>query len=369
MRRISDRYTFGELILPFLIGTLAVLMMLVGNTLFGLLNRFLSERWPVGMVARLLLLNVPTVLVLTLPVATALAASLAVNRMARDNEITVMRGAGMPLGRAFAPILVFGALVSLADLYVADRVVPWAWKEQQDLTSVLYNLPKDPVAAGQTIRVDDFVITFNTAQKLNDQRIRLNRVVVVENKNRYAGQDDGQYGQVYTAATAEYERGYWYMKDVVRHQYDASGMTYFDSRIPEMTLRLTIDFNSVYRPPSGSESDKISFADLTRQASEARRQGRWKDAREYEVNRWFKLSLPMMCLVFALCAPPLALRFSRAGAFTGVLLSIVVVFVAWNTLLFMKAAGLGGWVPPLFAAWSTNVLFTVLGVWMLRSQE
>ena len=58
-----------------------------------------------------------------------------------------------------------------------------------------------------------------------------------------------------------------------------------------------------------------------------------------------------------------------AGAFTGVLLSIVVVFVAWNTLLFMKAAGLGGWVPPLFAAWSTNVLFTALGVWMLRSQE
>jgi lipopolysaccharide export LptBFGC system permease protein LptF len=298
-----------------------------------------------------------------------LAASLAVNRMARDNEFTVLRGAGMPLSRAFLPIVAFGALVSFADLYVADRVVPWAWREQQNLTSILYNLPKDPVAAGQTIRVDDYVITFNSAQKVDDQRIRLNRVVVVENRNRFPNQDDGEYGMVYTAKTADYERGVWYMRDVVLHRYNADGTSLFDSHSDEWKLRLTIDFNSVYQAPTGSESDKISFAELTRQAAEARRQGRWKDAREYEVNRWFKLSLPLMCLVFAVCAPPLSLRFARTGAFTGVLLSIVVVFVAWNTLLLMKAVGLGGWLPPAVAAWSTNVLFTLLGLWLLRTQE
>jgi Predicted permeases len=367
--RLSDRYIFGELLLPFFIGTLAVLMMLVGNTLFAILEPFLRNKWPVGMVVRVLVFNIPTVLVLTLPVATALAASLAVNRMARDNEITVLRGAGRPLARAFLPIMVFGLLISAADLYIADRVVPWAWKEQQDVTALLRNLPKNPVEAGQSFRVDDYFISFNTAQQVQEGRFHFTRVVILENKNRFPGSDDGQFARILAAKTADYENGIWRLKDVLIIRMQPDGSTYQDGRSEEVLLRLTIDFASLYVPQGGSETDKISFADLTRQATEARRQGRLQDARNYEVNRWFKLSLPAMCFVFALCAPPLALRFSRAGAFTGVLLSIVVVFVAWNTLLFMKAVGFGGYLPPAVAAWSTNVLFTLLGLFLMRTQE
>jgi len=367
--RLSDRYIFGELLLPFFIGTLAVLMMLVGNTLFAILEPFLRDKWPVSMVVRMLVLNIPTVLVLTLPVATALAASLAVNRMARDNEITVLRGSGRPLARAFVPIMAFGLLVSAADLYIADRVVPWAWEEQQNVTALLRNLPKNPVEAGQSVRVDDYFISFNTAQKINEDRLRFGRVTIIENKNRFAGSDDGQFPRIMAAQSADYERGVWYLRDVLIIRIQPDGSTYQDVRAKEATLRLTIDFSSFYVPRGGSETDKISFADLTRQAQEARRQGRMQDARNYEVNRWFKLSLPSMCFVFALCAPPLALRFSRAGAFTGVLLSIVVVFIAWNTLLFMKAVGFGGYLPPVAAAWSTNVIFALLGLYLMRTLE
>jgi len=104
-------------------------------------------------------------------------------------------------------------------------------------------------------------------------------------------------------------------------------------------------------------------------ANEAKRQHRLADARKLEVNRWFKLTLPLMCLVFAICSPPLTLRFARTGAFTGVLLSIVVVFVGWNTMLLLKAVGLGGYLPPLLAAVATPILFAALGVWLLRVQE
>ena len=112
-----------------------------------------------------------------------------------------------------------------------------------------------------------------------------------------------------------------------------------------------------------------SFADISAMETEALRQKRFVDARKLAVNRYFKLSLPLMCFVFALCSPPLSLRFARTGAFTGVLLSIVVVFVAWNTLLLMKAVGLGGYVSPVVAAASTPILFTILGIFLMRSQE
>jgi len=365
MRRISDRYIFGELIAPFLVGTLAVLIMLVGNTLFGLLNRLMQEKWPIALVVRLLVLNIPTVMVYTLPVSTALAASLATNRMARDNEITVLRGAGLPLFRIFLPVVFFGILSSAATLYLSNSVVPWAWKEQQDLQAVLYNLPKNPVYLGRTIQVESYTISFNTVQKISDNRLRLSQVVVVDNPD--PGSD--KYGTITTAKTADYEGGVWYLKSIVLHHYNDDGMTFADAVAPDGKLNLRVDFTQVYTPPSGDNADKASYSELTRLAVEARRLGQVRDALGYEVNRWFKLSLPLMCLVFALCAPPLSMRFARAGSFTGVLLSIIVVFIAWNTLLVMKAVGLGGYLPPVVAAWTTNALFVLLGLWLLRTQE
>ncbi len=154
--RLSDRYVFAELILPFLIGTLAVLMMLVGNTLFAYLGRMLQEKWPIGIVLRALALNIPTVLVLTLPVATALAASLATSRMARDQEVTVLRGGGAPLIRRFAPLLLCGAISSFGAFYISDRVVPWAWREQQNTEALLYSLPKDPVQSNVAFKVERY---------------------------------------------------------------------------------------------------------------------------------------------------------------------------------------------------------------------
>lgn len=362
--RISDRYVFSELILPFFIGTLAVLMMLIGNTLFQYLSQMLREKWPVSFVVRALVLNIPTVLVLTLPVATALAASLATNRMARDLEVTVLRASGSSLRRIFVPILVFGALVSAADLIISDRVVPWAWKEQRNVESLLYNLPKDPVQGNVTLKMENYAFYFDTAQRAEGNRLILTRVILIRYPER-----PGLYPDITTADSATYAAGAWKLKGVVLHHFNPDGTTNFDARSPEGTLNLRVNFSQALNPLRDDQLANVAFSELTERAQAARRLGQTRDALSYEVERWFKLSIPAMCLVFALCAPPLALRFSRAGSFTGVLLSIIVVFVAWNTLLLMKYVGLGGFLPPLVAAWSTNVLFTVGGLWLLRAQE
>jgi lipopolysaccharide export LptBFGC system permease protein LptF len=365
MRRLSDRYVFGEMILPFLIGTLAVLMMLVGNTLFAILPDMLQKKWPVGVVARVCVLNIPVVLVLTLPVSTALAASLATNRMARDNEFTVMRAAGMPLLRAFLPMFAFGLMMSAADLYVANRVVPWAWKEQQNVEQFLENLPENPVELGRSFTAENFTISFETAQKLTPTKRRLNKVVIVSNPTAYSG----EYAEITTAETADYENGTWKMRNVVHHRFDKQGFTIYDAASPDATLSLRIDFSNLYQPAMGGQATNFSFEELTDRAMMARRLGNFREATNYEVERWFKLSLPAMCLVLAVCSPPLGLRFSRTGAFTGVLLSIITVFIAWNTLLLFKIIGLGGYLPAPVAAWVTNVLFLALGLWLFKTQE
>ena len=207
-----------------------------------------------------------------------------------------------------------------------------------------------------------YLFAIGSAQKVGSDRLRLTDIVVYQYPDL-----PGTYGEVFTARTGSYRANVWTLENARLHRYRADGTTAFDAKVETVTIPLRVNFSQVFSLPL--REDQLAFAELTQRAEGARRLGQLQDARKYEVERWFKLSLPAMCLVFALCAPPLSLRFARTGAFTGVLLSIIVVFVAWNTLLLMKYVGLGGYLPPAVAAWSTNALFTLVGAVLLRTQE
>ena len=136
-----------------------------------------------------------------------------------------------------------------------------------------------------------------------------------------------------------------------------------------MTLDLRIPIPTVAGDPTGfaGQPEQYTMADLARQIDVLTRTG--QDATELEVAYQFKVALPFLCLAFALCAPPLSLRFARTGSFVGVFLSIVMVFVAWNTLLLTKALGLAGKLPPFLAAWTPDMLFAALGFYFLWRSE
>ena len=94
-----------------------------------------------------------------------------------------------------------------------------------------------------------------------------------------------------------------------------------------------------------------------------------------QLDYYFKLSIPFSCIAMALCCPPIAMRFAKGGGFMGTLLSICLVFVYWNTMLLMRILGSPNgatqtaMLPPLAAAWGQNVIFAVLGLWVMKRSE
>ncbi|HMS55753.1 MAG TPA: LptF/LptG family permease, partial [Fimbriimonadaceae bacterium] len=79
--RVVDRYVFKELMVPFLIGTVAVVLMFQANFLIYILKTFSLGNIPPLALAQIILLKTPSFLNLTLPVGMALAASLAMSRL------------------------------------------------------------------------------------------------------------------------------------------------------------------------------------------------------------------------------------------------------------------------------------------------
>lgn len=366
MKRL-DRYLLGEMILPLFGGILLIVVMLVGNTLFPLIEPIVKNGIPFPVVAKLVVFNIPTLLTLTLPPSVALAAAWAVNRLARDSEVTAIRMAGVSLRRLFAPIILVGLAASVVAFWIGDKVQPRAQHEFQQTQGqmIAYTLQASPsVAANKVFTFQNYAFHIREIRKDpqgGTDKLKLLGVTIYE-----SAIDPGAFPALYTAQSADYSHDLWTLHDFVLHTLAPNGEERFEVSGKTLTLNLKVPLagiaeNAAFTP------DELSMSQLgTQMAALARTD---QDYTAVAVNYYTKLSLPFICLAFALCAPPLALRFARQGAYTGIFLSIVLVWVAWNTFLLAKFLGLSGKLPPFAAAWSPDIILTVLGAYFLWRLE
>lgn len=88
----------------------------------------------------------------------------------------------------------------------------------------------------------------------------------------------------------------------------------------------------------------------------------WIDRLPYRTQWHYRWAQPFICVVTILLAAPLGIVFSRRGTAGGV---IIAVFLSAMMLLsgnVFLALGEAGFIPPVAAAWATNVLFTIIAL-------
>lgn len=377
--RILTRYLLGEMVVPFLIGQAAIVLMLTGSVLYNNANLFVQFQVPVSFVVRLALFFVPFLVNMTMPVAMAVAASLAVSRLARDSEITVMRAAGISVRRIFLPIFVTGLLVSIGDFYFGEYAVPWSITRYM---TVLEELPTHlqaltPAEHQYIVSEDQQYVIGVGAMTPRRGYIELNDIQIMSGIRMTSGTEEFMAW----ASTGRYTNGEWTLYHPFQIYYDPDHPGNASiAPAGKLTYRIAVD-------PAAFQNGFMLQMPMGQMASSATRTFHQigmdlKSERERHITDYtgvldyhFKLSVPFSCLVMAICCPPIALRWGRGGGFMGTLLSICLVFVYWNTLLLARILGSPGpggsppILPPPLAAWSQNVLFVLLGLWVLRRSE
>ena len=92
------------------------------------------------------------------------------------------------------------------------------------------------------------------------------------------------------------------------------------------------------------------------------------NATRYVVELYSKTAIPFVNFIMCLIAIPFALRSSRSsGIVMGVGVSIIIAFSYWIILSFGISLGKGSVLPPIFAAWLANIIFSAAGAVMLIS--
>ena len=113
-----------------------------------------------------------------------------------------------------------------------------------------------------------------------------------------------------------------------------------------------------YEGDSSANASRVNEAKLRLEISQ-----RARDRYVIEINK--KFSLAAACLIFAILAPPIALRFPRGGVGLVIGVSLLVFALYYVGLIGGEAAANNGYVPPFWAMWGTNVIMTLIGVVML----
>lgn len=349
---LVDRYVLREFVWPFLGCVAGFTVILVSGLLFELADLILVKQVAWQAVMRMLLYRLPGLVMVALPVGTLFGVILALGRLERDGELTVIRGAGIPFYRVTVWLMVLGLLISGFTYILGERIVPWTNHEYEKIVrQVIFN---DPVPALQErVFFKDAHDNVFYVREVDTARSRLTDVMIYQLTDR-------TFPRLITARGGRFSENVWLLEDVITREIDEEGFVEQEVRAETLAFPMLEGTEAFFG--NQRTTDEMNRAELAEHIRLFQRSG--IDVRPFLVDYHMKLALPFASLVLSLFAAPLSLWGGRHGWVFGLGASIGLAFVYYTLMALFRSLGANGVLPPLIAVWAGNVLFGVVGVWL-----
>jgi lipopolysaccharide export system permease protein len=303
-------------------------------------------------------LKLPFVVTQVAPVAVLAASLVGLGLLARHREIVALKACGISRWQMLAPLLVLGLIVSMVSLAWNETVVPAAARRWHTVWNRDIKGKKgSSVFAGREIWYR------GAAGLYNFQRVRLGRRTLL-GVTIYQLDDDFTPRRIITAKRAEWTGSRWRLDGVETTHIEPSGPRVTAGPPEDFALPETLDDFRVV----DIEPEALSFGMLREQIRVLHAKG--IDTSDSWVDLYLKLALPSASIVMILIGAPLAIRTGRGrGLGSAVGVALVVGFSYFIVVGFARALGQNGALPPLIAAWISNVLFSLVGVYLVLGAD
>jgi lipopolysaccharide export system permease protein len=355
--RILWRYVVSEFLRALFYGLAAFCALYVLVDLFDRLDLFMEKRAAVATVVQYYLLEIPYIVILTLPVAMLLASLLSVGQMARHNELVAIRAAGASPARLYVALFAVALVVSVMTMVAAEFVVPRTNERQSYVERV--QIKRQPPE--QHLQRSDLYLTGTRGRMyyvgFYDGRLNQMRDVSIKqfsSQSRLTSRLD--------ARGATWEQDHWTFSDGILRRFSPQGeelapIHFQRTTIPDLE-ETPADFVRPERKP-----EEMGYLELRDYIGRVRRSG--GDARKEMVDLFLKVSFPFANFIIILFGVPLSSRGRKSGAFFGFWISLVICFVYWGFLQAGRALGHHGDLSPFWAAWLPNIIFGGVGLLLL----
>ena len=292
----------------------------------------------------------PNFILWSFPVAALVATVFTIHSMTVHREIQAAKAGGISFHRLFVPLWPIGVVLTAA-AFMLGTIVPTTnrraaevFKEREVRRDWRNNFVFQ-TEAGETIGIQQLFVSNGRAER-----------ITLETEN-----EDGSRLHVW-ARRAEYtEEAGWTMEDgylrFVRPDGRHNSFRFDRYRRPDLAPTPA----QLLQDPR--EEEEMGYEELGRQAQAVYRSG--GDPNELLVAREQKLAIPAATLVIMLFGAPLATTSKKGGAAFGVGVALGSTLIYILLLRLFGAIGIAGGLPPVWAAWTPNILFFVVGAVLL----
>jgi len=354
--RLLDRYVIRNFLQAYLYCIAGFISIWLIFDVSDNISTFIDQHIGFLLTIRYYATQIPQVLIILLPVSLLLALLFALGRMSRANEIVSMLTAGVSVPRVLLPLIAIGLLTVAATTALNYSLAPHAELARKMFLSA--RLRQGPTIEGQIFRNRSdsrtwFVQSFRPGHNV------FNTVEVL--------QQDAHDNIVanYLAARAVYhaETKTWEFENAKVVHYDAAGNILDEQIYPS----LKVDNWSETPFRLGSANVRAEFLSVPELRQYLRFNSDFPGTllAPFRTHFQYRLALPWTCLVVVCIAAPLGIGYSRRGVLASVASAVILIFsMNFLTHLFL-ALGEGDRISPLVAAWTPNILFAIIGLYLL----
>ena len=375
-RRIPliDRWLFSELLPPLLfgIGAFTAVSLSVG-AIFDLVRKVAESGLSLNVAAHVLMLQIPSFLVLSFPMATLMSTLLTYGKLSSNSELTALRSVGVATWRMIIPALVVAIAMTAFTFTFNEVVVPGTIRESK----IVLNRALGRAIAGE--QRDN--VLFSKYGKVTapdgSQQKGLTHFFYAQSFKKGVMEQvtllDLSRGSQRVLLTAN--KAIWSDKD---SQWLFSDGHVFSVQSNAKGSTTSADFDR-YLYPIGSEPlqmakipgyETMSIGQSRTAVKLLKEAGNTKEARKLTVRIQERFSFPAVCLVFGLIGSSLGVQpHSRHTRSQGFGLSVVLIFGYYLMAFMSSSLGVKGILMPFVSAWVPVLIGLGGGVYLLRQSS
>jgi lipopolysaccharide export system permease protein len=362
------------LLMGAIIGVLTFL--LVAVNLFKVMEMIMYTNLPIWLSAKIVLLEVPLTLTITIPAGLLAAVMIVFGRMSSDRELLALKASGVGLAPIVAPVVLLAIALSLVDFWLIASVVPECQKEFNGMKHEI--VTKNPLALFTPEVVVDKIpgwrIYFSKEdgpELYNVTMYRLDDVMNAQTKKiepelttsvhaeRARIDLDLEHQQLVMTLIHGREDNYPKHDDNIGIR-DPTGVLpgAQGDQIPE-TVSLDSFYLKVQRHLAWMTLPEIEEVIIAMQNGPTGEQ-----ASPYLTELQARISFSITCFTFIIVGIPLAIQTQRRETSVGIIITFLIVLLYY--VLGAVGRGLKGnaGLYPELIIWAPNILFQAIGFYL-----
>lgn len=348
---LLDKYIVKEFLRNFVLILIALVLIAELIEATQLVDDLFRNKASVSVLFQYLKFNIPQWIFYVVPVTALTTTLVTFGTLTKNSEVIAMKSSGISLYRIALPIVIVAMLLSVFAFWLQDFILPITNKIAHDYKDALKGNPRQSFTTRHWIAGTDGFYNYDL---FDLQKGRLFGFSIFQ-----MDLDEFVLQKRIYAREAFYKDKVWQLQNGWQRTFEKGKVNYQTFRTMEMTLPVSPEFFTAEQQlPS-----EMNFGELQGYIEKMKQRG--YDFVRFAVDLQAKLSFPTVSLILTLIAIPFSFTTGKRGALFGIGLSIVMGIVFWFFLALTKSLGYLEILNPFLAAWTPNILATLLALYLL----